>query len=141
MNQLLQLLLHSREIPRVVDRRTHAALDYLTTGYFFCLAGMFWGRHRRASATALINGLMLLGVSLFTDYPGSLSPIIPFETHGKLDVVQAATAAGLPVLLGFSGDRAATPFHTQAINELFVIAITDWRSGRDAASQSWRRAS
>jgi transcriptional regulator of heat shock response len=36
-------------IPKPIDPRTHAVLDYLVTGYFLCSAGMFWGRNRRAA--------------------------------------------------------------------------------------------
>lgn len=141
MNQLFRLLLHSRRTPRVIDRRTHAALDYLTTAYFFCIAGMYWGRHRRAAATALINGMAVLGASMFTDYPGSLRKLISFETHGKIDIAQASMAAGLPALMGFASDAAAIPFHMQAGNEVMVVAATNWDEGSEEVAQQLPMAS
>ena len=142
MKQILRFLLHSNRDTRIIDQRTHAVLDYLTTGYFFCLAAYFWGRHRRAAVVALINGMEVLGLSLFTDYPGGVKRVIPFEVHGKIDLMQASTAAGLPVLLGFSGDSQALPFHLQAANELLVVSLTDWDSpASSAAQQQWRMAS
>lgn len=128
MNKIFRALLHSQRVPRVIDRRTHAVLDYLTTGYFLCLAGYFWGRHPRASATAMVNAIMVLETAMFTDYPGALKRVIPFETHGKIDVVQAVLAAGMPALLGFGRDPEAAPFQLQAVNEMGVVSATDWES-------------
>jgi hypothetical protein len=106
------------------------------------VAGYFWGRHRRATATALINAGAVLGVSMFTDYPGALRRIIPFEDHGKADVGQALLATGLPVAMGFSGEAASTPFQLQSINEFAVISTTDWQSPEEEkVQQIWRRAS
>ena len=142
MFQLLRTLLYTDRTPRVFDRRTHAVLDYLTTGYFFCVAGYYWGTHRRASATALINAFMVLGVSMFTDYPGALRRRIPFETHGKIDEVQAMTAAGLPLLMGFSASPEAVPFQLQALNEIAVVSTTDWESpALDEDRKDWELAS
>lgn len=142
MNRLLLTLLHAGKRQRVFDSKTHAALDYLTTGFFLCTAAYFWGRHRRATATALINGIAVLGTSLFTNYPGALKRIIPFETHGKVDVLQALTAAGLPILLGFDGDIAAVPFRLQSLNEFAVVSTTDWQSAtRQSHEKYWRVAS
>ncbi|HYE23599.1 MAG TPA: hypothetical protein VEG32_00240 [Clostridia bacterium] len=140
MNRLFEILLHSRRTDRVIDKRTHAALDYLVTGYFFCLAGMFWGRHRRAAFTALTNAMAVMGTSMFTDYPGSLRRSIPFETHGKVDVIQAAMAMGMPALLGFSTSPAAVPFHLQAGNELLVVSATDWESRDEVGEEQLRTA-
>jgi hypothetical protein len=114
----------TRNVPRTIDRDTHAALDYLTVGAFMTMAGLFGGRNKRATTVALINGLMVLGVSLFTDYRGSLRRKISFRTHGELDIVQAMTAAGLPLLLGMGA--SALPFFLQAANEVLVISSTDW---------------
>ncbi len=134
MNWLLNLFLRGGKTPRVIDRRTHAVLDYLTTSYFLVLAGMFWGRNNRASATALINAGAVLGLSMFTDYPGALDRRIPFETHGKVDLMQASMAAGLPTLLGFGDELASLPFRMQAMNEIAVVMATDWEGrGEEAA--------
>jgi hypothetical protein len=49
--------------------------------------------------------------------------------HGTLDAVQAATAALGPVLNGFAGEPEAGFFWGQAVNEVGVIATTDWDAG------------
>jgi hypothetical protein len=115
-------------LPRVIRPATHAILDYMTTAYFMFLGAYFWRRHRRAAATALLNGLAVLGTSMLTDYPGGLG-VISFKAHGKIDVMQAGMAAGLPVLLGFADEAAAIPFTVQAGNEMLVVGLTDFEAG------------
>ncbi|HUN90182.1 MAG TPA: hypothetical protein VMU28_15390 [Terriglobales bacterium] len=122
-----RILDRTQQMPKFVDPATHSVLDYLTISYFFVVAGLFWGKHNRAAATALINGGMVLGLSMLTDYPGGLKKI-PFRDHGKGDMMQALTAAGLPAVLGFGNEGAALPFRLQALNEAMVIAITDFDS-------------
>jgi hypothetical protein len=123
---MLDRILRSRALPKLIDGNTHALLDALTVSGFFMLAGLFWGRHKRAAATALINGIAVAGVSLFTDYPGGQSGSISFEDHGKADIMQAGMAAGMPTILGFGSEAAAIPFRMQAIVESLVIGMTDW---------------
>jgi hypothetical protein len=113
-------------VPKVIDPARHAALDYGVVTTYLLLASRLWSQHRRAAALALINGGMVLGVSLFTDYPGGLWRRISFPMHGRLDLVQAATAGFGPVLMGFAGDAEARPFYGQAFSELGVVAATDW---------------
>ena len=128
MNRFIQALLHGRALPRIIEPRTHEILDWLVTGYFLIVAGATWGTHRRAAATALINAGAVMGLTLMTDYDGDGSKPISFETHGKIDLVQAGMASGLPVLLGFASNAAALPFQAQAMNELVVVASTDWEA-------------
>jgi hypothetical protein len=139
VKQILQFLLYRNRKARIIGPGAHAVLDYVTAGYFFVLTGYYWGKHRRAAATALINGLEVLGLSVCTDYPGGLFRVIPFETHGKIDLLQAATAAGLPLLLGFAHEGEALPFELQCGNELMVVSLTDWESEGSAAQREWER--
>lgn len=129
---MLERLLYSRLLPKIIDGRTHAVLDALTTGAFLMMAGYFWGRHNRAAATALVNGMAVLGVSMLTNYPGGQTGPISFETHGKADIMQAGMAAGMPKLLGFADQPAAIPFRMQPVVESMVVGMTDWEAGRVA---------
>ena len=115
-------------VPKAIDPGKHALLDYGVAFTYFSLAAKYWGRHRAASALAIINGAMVLGVSLCTDYPGGLWRRISFPMHGALDVVQASVAGLGPVLMGFGGDPEAKPFYGQAVSEVGVIAATDWHA-------------
>ena len=126
-------------VPKAIDPDTHAILDYLTVSAFLVFGGAVMGSNKRAGIAALINGFMVLGVSMFTDYSGSAKKLIPFETHGKLDVVQMSMAATMPTLLGFGDTKSAGFFRGQALNEALVVSLTDW-SRRTALSRRRRAA-
>jgi hypothetical protein len=134
MDILDRVLDQTQRLPKAIDPATHSVLDYLTVSYFMLLAGMFWGRNNRAAAAALINGGMVLGLSMLTDYPGGLKKI-SFRNHGKGDILQALTAAGLPSMLGFGNTSAALPFRIQALNEAMVISATDFDSEQARAQE------
>jgi len=103
--------------PKPISPRVHAWLDVAVTSYFAAAGAFFWARG------------MVAGVSLMTDYYGTGEKPISFKMHGTLDVVQAATAATAPLLMGFAGEREALFFYGQAANEVGVVAMTDWDAG------------
>jgi hypothetical protein len=127
MDILDRILDRTQRLPKAIDPATHDVLDYLTVSYFMLLAGMFWGRNNRAAAAALINGGMVLRLSMTTDHPGGLTKI-RFREHGKGDIMQALTAPGIPSVLGSGNSSASLPFRIQALNEPLVIAETDFDS-------------
>ena len=90
------------ELTRTISPAQHAALDYGVAATFFTLGMRYRNRNRAASVLAFINGGMVLGMSLLTDYPGGLWSAISFKTHGTMDLVQAALAGCGPTLFGFS---------------------------------------
>jgi hypothetical protein len=119
--------IQSLPLRKTINPKTHAVLDYLTTSAFLLMGSYFWGRNRRAAATALTNGFMVLGLSLLTDYDGDGRRPIDFQTHGQMDIVQAVLAGGMPAVLGFGDETAALPFRLQALNEFMVVGLTDFR--------------
>jgi hypothetical protein len=119
-------------IPKVIDPARHALLDYGVAATFFMMGARMLARHKPAATLAFLNGGMVLGMSLMTDYPGGIWRRISFPMHGALDVMQAAVAGLGPVVMGFAQDEEARAFYGQAISELGVIAATDWHA-REAA--------
>ena|SRR5215471_5060735 len=119
-----------RRVPKYISPRVHAWLDFGVGTYFLGL-GVWFAMHGRgrAATAAFINGAMVAGVSLLTDYDGDGRKPISFKMHGTLDAVQAATAALGPVLHGFAHEPEAKYFWGQAGNEVGVIATTDWDAG------------
>src|SRR5437660_12086466 len=95
-------------VPKIISPTTHGVIDYLVVGYYFVAAGACWAENKRASIAALANGAAVLGLSMFTDYWGDGRKPISFKTHGKVDVIQGASAALAPVLLGLADELAAT---------------------------------
>lgn len=104
----------------------HAVLDYGVAGSYFTYGRSMSGRHRRAAALAFINGAMVLGLSLLTNYPGGVFRRLSFREHRTGDILQAAVAGLGPLLLGFARDHEAKFFYGQALSEVGVIAATDW---------------
>jgi hypothetical protein len=69
---------------------------------------------------------MVLVMSLLTNYPGGVKPVLSFRAHRTGDMIQAGLAAAGPALLGFADDPEARYFYGQAVSEVGVIAATDW---------------
>ena len=115
-------------ITNVISPAQHAVLDYGVAGTFFAMGLSMLPRHRRAAALAFLNGGMVLGMSLLTDYPGGVWRKISFKGHRTGDILQAALAGLGPVLFGFANDPEATYFYGQALSEAGVIAATDWNA-------------
>jgi hypothetical protein len=119
-----------RKVPKYISPRVHSWLDFAVTSYFVGLGAWFAFRGRgRAATAAFVNGAMVAGVSLLTDYDGDGRRPINFKMHGTLDAVQATVAALGPVLHGFADEPEAKYFWAQAGNEVGVIATTDWDGG------------
>ena len=112
-------------IPRISPPQ-HAILDYGVAAAFFAFGFYARSRHRPAAALAFANGAMVLGMSVLTDYPGGVLPILSFRGHRTGDIAQAALAGLGPVLFGFANDPEAKYFYGQAGTEIGVIAATDW---------------
>jgi len=116
-------------VAKVFDPAQHAVLDYGVAATFFALGARYRRSNPAAATLAFLNGGMVLGMSLITDYPGGVWPTISFKTHGTLDVMQAALAGFGPLLFGFAGTPEASTFYGQALSEVGVVATTDWNSG------------
>jgi hypothetical protein len=106
----------------------HAVLDYGVAGTFLALGFTLLPRHKPAATLAFLNGAMVLGMSLLTDYPGGVYRKLSFRGHRTGDIVQAALAGLGPVLFGFGNDPEAKYFYGQALSEAGVIAATDWNA-------------
>jgi len=113
-------------LPKVISPGQHAVLDYGVAATFFGMGRHLQGTHNRAAALAYLNGAMVLGLSLMTDYPGGVFRAISFRGHRTGDMIQAALAGAGPLLFGFARDSEAKFFYGQAASEVGVIASTDW---------------
>jgi hypothetical protein len=114
------------EIPKMISPGAHAILDYGVASTYFAIWSQMRNRHSSAANLALVNGCMVLGLAMLTNYPGGVFRTLSFKTHRTMDWLQAGLAGLGPVLLGFGDDPEAAPFYTQAVSEVGVIAATDW---------------
>ena len=122
--------------PKPISPHVHRWLDVAVTSAFAIAGGTFLGRHhKKAAIAAFINAGMVAGVSMFTDYDGDGRKPISFRLHGFLDIVQAATAATAPLMMGFASEPAAAVFYSQASSEVGVVAMTDWAAADRRARQ------
>jgi len=114
------------DLTKKISPGQHAVLDYSVAATFFTMAASFRRRNRAASTLAFVNGAMVLGMSMMTDYPGGLIRTVSFKGHRTGDIVQALLAGLGPVMLGFANEPEARFFYGQALSEAGVIAATDW---------------
>jgi hypothetical protein len=119
-------LTESRALSKTISPAQHAVLDYGVAAAFLAFGVANASRHRAASALAFVNGAMVLGMSLMTDYPGGIMRAISFRGHRTGDIIQAMLAGLGPILFGFADDLEAKYFYGQAMSEAGVIAATDW---------------
>lgn len=119
-------------LPKAIKPRAHRMLDWATIGTFFILGGLMWRRNKRGTIAALVNGGMVLGATLATDYEGNGERPLSFHTHGKLDVGQLSLAAACPHLFGFADEHPghAWVFRAQAMTETVLVRMTDWEANR-----------
>ncbi len=127
------------KVPKLISPRVHAWLDAAVTTYFLGLGVWFAIRGKgRAAAAAFVNGALLGGMSMLTDYDGDGVKPIDFKMHATGDAIQMTMAGLGPVMHGFAGEPEAKYFYAQAANELAVMSTTDWDAGMPARSR--RRA-
>ena len=126
MNNKLEELTSS--VPKVINAKGHAVIDYLTAGSFFAAWYALKDRNPRAASFACVNGMAVLGSSMLTDYPGGVWRVISFKTHGMIDVALTAMAALGPSALGFASEPEGQFFHGQAAMEAGVVAATDFNA-------------
>lgn len=127
--------------PKFISPTVHAWLDVAVTGYFLGVGAWCASRGKSGAATAaFVNAGMVAGVSLLTDYQGNGRKPINFKLHGTMDALQATTAALGPVLHGFADEPESAFFYGQALNEVAVIAATDWDAGMPGQARNRRAA-
>ena len=118
----------SHTLTKAISPAQHAVLDYGVAATFLTFGFAMWSRHRPAAALAFVNGAMIIGMSMLTNYPGGVYRTLSFRTHRTGDIAQAALAGLGPILFGFGGEPEAKYFYGQAASEAGVIAATDWNA-------------
>lgn len=115
------------KLPKVIDPKLHAIIDYGVAGTFLAMGALFWKRGaKKAAISSFICGGATAVNSMITDYPGGVVRKMSFRTHGHIDMGLAAVTASLPEFMGFADDAEGRFFTAQALGETTVTALTDF---------------
>lgn len=130
----------TKHMPKVISPKTHAVLDYVTAGTFLAGGILLLTRRRdkRAGISALVCGVAETITSLLTDYPGGVTDLISFPTHGKIDMGFAAMTATLPEFMDFADSADMGFFRAQALLVTANAGLTDFGRGRNY-DEAWER--
>jgi hypothetical protein len=113
-------------MPKLIDQKTHAVMDYVVGGTFFALAAFLWKRNKRASIAATMCGAATVTNAMLTDYPGGVKKIFSFQTHGQVDAGLAGLTATMPTFFAFRDEDEAKYFTGLALAETVVTGLTDF---------------
>ena len=97
-------------LPKVIDPKTHAVIDYVMAGAFITMGAFYWSHNKRAAIGAFLCGGAAAATSMLTDYPGGIKKSISFQTHGKID----AGLAGLTTWTSSRCDFSPSNFLTRS---------------------------
>ncbi len=108
----------------------HSILDYMT-GLLLVASPWILQFHDVSSIatnTMVTLGIVVLGLSLITDYPLGVLKAVPFKTHGVIETLGAVGLLVSPWLLGYADETGtATVFAVVvAIGWLGVVAVTNY---------------
>ncbi len=118
----------ANRLPKVINPKTHAIIDYaVVAGGFFAVAGLAWKNHKRAAVASLICGLAETTVAMLSDYPGGVAKVISFEKQGEIDAGFAAVVGTMPNMMGFSDEWPAWFFRSHALAMATVTGLTDFK--------------
>lgn len=116
----------TNRMPKVINPKAHAIIDYAMAASFFAMAALFWRRNKRAAISCLVCGGTETAVSLLTDYPGGVTDAISFETHGRIDFGMSGLISSMPNLLRFSDESESSFFRLQGMAMAAVTGLTDF---------------
>jgi hypothetical protein len=122
----------TNKMPKVINPKAHAIIDYAMAASFFGMAAFFWRRNKRAAVSALVCGTAETITALCTDYPGGVVKEISYETHGAIDFGLSGLVAGLPDMFRFSGEPESRFFRVQGLALATVTGLTDFTSTGEA---------
>jgi hypothetical protein len=127
--------LMAKRLPKMIDPKTHAVLDYAVASMFIAAGIIYWKRNPRAAVSSFICGAATTMNALVTDYPGGVWKKLDYQKHGRIDAGLVGVVGTMPTLMGFADADEASFFKVQSIAEAAVTALTDF----DALSSTGTR--
>jgi hypothetical protein len=112
---------------RFLPSSAHGVIDYLM-GLMLLAAPNLLGFADGSAAEWVPRaaGVLVLGLSLTTDYEAGLVTLVPFQAHLWMDAVLAAGLIASPWLFGFASGPSSDwmPHVVLGVAELLVVGIT-----------------
>ena len=88
---------------RFISTKFHGVLDYLSGVLFIASPWLFqFNEIEQASWVMILVGLMIILLSVITDYEGGLVRKVAMSTHLTMDLIAGLFVAASPWLLGFA---------------------------------------
>jgi hypothetical protein len=109
---------------KFISRKTHAVMDYIM-GVILIAAPWLLGfsNNEPAKWSAVAVGIIMLAMSLMTDYEGGLAKVVPMRFHLGMDLIAGIFLAVSPWLLGFH-DQVYLPHLVLGILEIGAASFT-----------------
>lgn len=131
----------SNRMPKVISPQTHAIIDFAFAGSFILAGALTWkGQRKKSAISSWIVAGTELGLSLVTDYPGGVVPLISFSTHGKIDAGISGLIGSMPSLMEFSHEWPSWFFRAQGMSLAVVTGMTDFTGVRGSRYRRYRAA-
>ena len=111
-----------------ISPKMHGIIDYTFAAGLLILPSLF-GLNKKARNLYKVMAAEMFLYSSLTNYPAGLSPLIPYETHRKLDVGNIAGMAADTLYKPIRKQKRAMIFHLVATTiAIASVLLTDWKA-------------
>jgi hypothetical protein len=113
---------------KTIKAKEHGFLDYSVVLMFLAAPSILHFSNLPALISYNLGGIHLV-MTMLADFPMGPMKIMPFQWHGKVEMVVGPLLVALPFALGFGSEPAAQCFFI--INGIVIMAIwllTDYHS-------------
>lgn len=114
---------------KILNPRVHGYIDYLAVLYFLAAPSLFGFTGLPATIFYVIAAAHLV-LTLLTAYPLGVVKLIPFPSHGGIELLAAVSLVALPWLTGFAtSDAIARNIYVASGAILFLAwLVTDYKT-------------
>lgn len=109
-----------------ISPETHGAIDYGFLGLMLAAPSLL-GLNGPARTLPYLFGAVQGVLNALTDQPLAVKRLVPFHTHGRIELASAPAFVALPVLTGAMKEGKAHGFFLGALGLLTAVyLLTDW---------------
>jgi hypothetical protein len=114
-----------------ISRKAHGAIDYGFLGMMLAAPSLL-GLTGAARTLSYLLGGVQGGLNAITDQPLAVKRLVPFRTHGTIELASGPAFVLLPVVTGALKQPKARAFFGAALGLLATVyALTDWDATTD----------